>query len=266
MDQSLTQTQRIVVALDTSPQSYAALETAARLARLMGAELYGLFVEDSLLHQLGDFPFSAEVGAYSATPRALTQLCIGRQFRAVENAAQQRMRRVAAQAHVAWRFEVIQGGVASELMNAAANAAILSLGRAGWSKGKRLGSTAAQILAQVDRPILLSGKKSRWSNRITALFTGSPASARALQQAAQLARQSKGKLTVETPSQELASAAAQQLANLGVEAHLVVRVSNVDWSHELWQIKDGLLVMPKEMVSPLAALLDILDLPILLVP
>ncbi|MEZ4658249.1 MAG: hypothetical protein R2911_11810 [Caldilineaceae bacterium] len=118
----------------------------------------------------------------------------------------------------------------------------------------------------MDRPILLSGKKSRWSNRITALYTGSPASARALQQAAQLVRQSKGKLTVEAPSPELATAAAQQLASAGIEAHLVVRASNVDWSHELWRIKDGLLVMPKDMVSPLAAHLDILDLPILLVP
>ena len=266
MSNSSVQTQRIVVALDASPHSYAALEMAARLARLMGAELHGLFVEDSMLHQVGHFPFSAEVGAYSATPRALTQHCIGREFRAVENAAQSRMKKVASQMRVAWRFEVIQGGVASELKKSAANAAMLSLGRAGWSQGNRLGSTTAQILTQVDQPILLSGKKSRWSNRITAIFTGSPASVRALQQAARLVRQSKGKLTVQSPSQELVTAAAQQLATEGVEAYLVVRASNVDWRYELWRIKDGLLVMPKDVVSPLAGLLDVLDLPILLVP
>ena len=55
------QANRILVALDASPQSEAALRAAAELAALLEAELEGLFVEDiNLLHLCG-LPFGREI-------------------------------------------------------------------------------------------------------------------------------------------------------------------------------------------------------------
>ena len=75
------QGERILVALDASPQSVAALRAAAELAALMEAELEGLFIEDiNLLHLCG-LPFSHEIGSYTAKRRQLDNLALERQLR-----------------------------------------------------------------------------------------------------------------------------------------------------------------------------------------
>ena len=49
--------QRILVAVDASPPSFAALEAAVELAATLGAELIVLFVEDIALLRLAESPF-----------------------------------------------------------------------------------------------------------------------------------------------------------------------------------------------------------------
>ena len=51
---------RILVALDASPRSLAALSTAGALAAELDAELSGLFVEDINLQRLLALPFARE--------------------------------------------------------------------------------------------------------------------------------------------------------------------------------------------------------------
>jgi nucleotide-binding universal stress UspA family protein len=52
-----TTIRRILVALDASPHSFAALEAAAHLAAHLEAELFGLYVEDeNLLRGADRFP------------------------------------------------------------------------------------------------------------------------------------------------------------------------------------------------------------------
>ncbi|MBK7177644.1 MAG: universal stress protein [Chloroflexi bacterium] len=53
--------QRILVALDASPHSLAALEAAIDLAERLDAELQGLFVEDINLLRLAQLPFAREL-------------------------------------------------------------------------------------------------------------------------------------------------------------------------------------------------------------
>ena len=62
---------RILVALDASPHSLAALEAAAELAASLRAELIGLFVEDANLLRVAGFPFAREFGAYTAQAREI---------------------------------------------------------------------------------------------------------------------------------------------------------------------------------------------------
>jgi nucleotide-binding universal stress UspA family protein len=62
---------RILVALDASRHSLAALEAAAELAARLKAELAGLFVEDINLVRLAGLPFAREIRYPSATIQQL---------------------------------------------------------------------------------------------------------------------------------------------------------------------------------------------------
>ncbi|MGB7837261.1 MAG: universal stress protein, partial [Terrimicrobiaceae bacterium] len=57
---------RILVALDASAHSRAALEAACELALGLDAELSGLFVEDINLLRLAQLPFASEISYPSA--------------------------------------------------------------------------------------------------------------------------------------------------------------------------------------------------------
>ena len=56
--------ERVVVALDSSPQSEKALRAAVELATLLDAELEGLFVEDINLMHLCGLPFGFMVATW----------------------------------------------------------------------------------------------------------------------------------------------------------------------------------------------------------
>jgi nucleotide-binding universal stress UspA family protein len=54
---------RIVIAIDASPTSLAALEATAELAARWDAEILGVFVEDTDLLRMATLPFAGEVGS-----------------------------------------------------------------------------------------------------------------------------------------------------------------------------------------------------------
>ena len=101
----------ILVALDASPHSVAALMAAAELAALMEAELEGLFVEDINLLRLCGLPFGREIGSYSATARRLDNAGVERQLRALADTIEAVMARITATSAVPWRFSVRRGPV-----------------------------------------------------------------------------------------------------------------------------------------------------------
>jgi nucleotide-binding universal stress UspA family protein len=179
----------ILVALDASPHSVAALMAAAELAALMEAELEGLFVEDINLLRLCGLPFGREIGSYSATARRLDNAGVERQLRALADTIEAVMARITATSAVPWRFSVRRGPVVNELLNAAQEAALVSLGRAGQTHRKSLGSTARALLEQSHSPLLLLGEASKLVYPLTAIYTGSPGTQRALRWMATLALQ-----------------------------------------------------------------------------
>lgn len=179
---------RIVVALDASPYSFAALRTAAELAMLLDIELEGLFVEDiNLLHLCG-FPFGQEIGSYTATVRRLDNAAVERQLRTLAGVIQQSMSQVATRMPVRWNFQVRRGAVVAELLAAAQNASLLTLGRTGQVRRESLGSNARALVKQSQRPLLLLGRNSGLVYPLIAIYTGTAAAQRALEWMATLAR------------------------------------------------------------------------------
>lgn len=271
--------QRILVALDASPHSLAALEAAAELAARLKAELLGLFVEDVTLLRLTELPFSQEIGLFSTTRRQLGSAQLERQFRAQAGRMRQRLARIAGREQIPWSFRVVRGVIASELLQAALEADLLILGRTGGSltKRRRLGSTARAILTQAPHLTLILQHGTRLGLPVVVVYDGSVAAQRALAVAAYLVQEQNGSLRVLTLAEESDEAhhLAQQvdtwLQAQDLTAHYrwldSARLSRL--AHLVQLEQGGVLILPAETPNlqgeVLLDLLDEVDCPILLV-
>ncbi|MBC7182060.1 MAG: universal stress protein [Marinobacter sp.] len=159
---------RVLVLLDGSRMSYAALEEAARIAAATGADVLGLFVEELNLLRSAGYGFAREVGSASGVSRPFNK-----------NDLEQRIHRLAGQAGQALAeavgryggrhtLNIRRGSVVEEVLALAGPGDLLVLGRVGWSSapGARLGSTArgllrrspGRVLLWCERPVLPLGR------------------------------------------------------------------------------------------------------------
>jgi nucleotide-binding universal stress UspA family protein len=272
---------RILVALDASPASLTALETAAELATALGAELLGLFVEDINLIRLATLSFSHEVGLFSGTRRQVNSVSIERQLRAQAGRARHALVSISERSQVSWSFRVARGAVAAELLAAAIDADLVVLGKTGGAalgRRRQLGSTARAVLGQTSRLTLLLQAGSRLALPVLVIYDGSTVARKALAATAQLLQgRTDGHITVlivtgeADRAPELQQAAAAQLAARGLEARYI-------WHSELSAQRlvhmaqtEGcrLLVIPSDGSSldqdTILTLLGQVDCPVLLV-
>jgi nucleotide-binding universal stress UspA family protein len=189
---------RILVALDASRHSLAALEAACELASALKAELVGIFVEDVNLLHLAGLPFARELRYLSGADRPLDSLSMERELRIQAEQARQTLAGIAAQRQVQWSFRVVRGQVASELLTAAQEADLLALGRASWASTRRvrLGTTARMVVAQAPHLVLLLQHGHTLCQPVQLVYDGSPAARRAVAVAARLAALIGSHLTV----------------------------------------------------------------------
>ncbi|MBX3013480.1 MAG: universal stress protein [Caldilineaceae bacterium] len=189
-------TERIVVALDASPQSQIALRAAAKVAAAMQAELQGLFVEDVNLFYLCNSPFCREVGLRTAMVRQLESHTVERQLRVRAAELRRLLARVASEAQVRWSFQVTRGAIVQELLTAAEDALLLSLGRTGWLAGNRLGSTTRVMVERTLRPLLILGEHDGLTPPLTVVYNGTASADRAVALATRLAQQAGNQVIV----------------------------------------------------------------------
>lgn len=280
----------ITVALDASPESLVALEISTALAKWMQAEICGVFVEDDDLVRLCELPFSTEIGAQSATSRYLTEFCMTHEFEILERAMQERLEETANRYEVPWRFEIRKGPVTEQLLSAAKTTSIFSIGRVGRSeKQQQIGSSARRLLAEAENSVLLSSANTRddVGSTVTLLYTGTPAADRALCQAIQLVQNSENTLSVivwqgeqdplstkpamEPTVEELAQSVLDQLPEessnlLQIQLQKIEGNSVADLLRYAWSVDEGMLVLPSAAREKLSTWLDIIDIPVLLVP
>jgi nucleotide-binding universal stress UspA family protein len=216
---------RIMVALDTSTHSLAALEAASELAEALKAELVGIFVEDINLLHLAGLPFASEVRYLSLLDQPLNSLGMERALRVQAAQLRQALARVVARRQLRWSFRIVRGRVAAELLTAAQEADLLALGRASsvTTRRVRLGATARTIVAQATRAVLLLQQGHAICQPVQVVYDGSTGANRALATALQLAPAVGDQLTViilaDAPetAQRLRDEASQQLQGQEVE-------------------------------------------------
>lgn len=180
---SIKEIRRILIALDASPASRAALELAADLAIRYQAELIGIYVEDINLLRTAEIPFTKEVGFYSASSRQINTSHLERELRAHARRVEQMLSSIAQRANLRWSFRSSRGVIPGELMSAAADTDLIILGKTGWSGRNQMGSTAKEVAIRAPIQSLILMHKVRPGAPVMVVYDGSAASKNALKAA-----------------------------------------------------------------------------------
>lgn len=122
---------RIAVALDASPHSLQGLAMAAGIAAALNAELEGVFVEDTELLRLAGLPFLREFRIATLGENLLDSERLQRELRAAARGVRERLARSAGELGLAWSFRVWRGDLEGEILGAALDAELFTLGRIG---------------------------------------------------------------------------------------------------------------------------------------
>ncbi len=188
--------ERVLVALDPSAHSRAALHAAARIASRFDAELLALFVEDANIRRLTELPFVQEVGIYSGSCRQVEVGELSRQLRVQAGSMRQEFRVATRRIRTRCTFRRIRGRVAAEVLRVAVEADVIILGKGAWSAVDtgRIAPDVREILRRATISTLLLQAEAEVQPPMRVVYDGSGLAARALSVAARLAED--GDLTV----------------------------------------------------------------------
>ena len=191
---------RILVLLDGSRLSLAALEAAADIALAQQAEVLGIFVEEANLLRSAGYGFAREVGRSSGVARPMDVDALEARMQATA----EKLRRALAQTMAPWgvaqALKLCRGEVVEQVLGLAQPDDLLVLGRVGWSgiPGVRLGSTARMLLRKAPGDVLLwPESRSLSPGRVVVLLNHDQgANHRAVRVGAELAKRGQRALTV----------------------------------------------------------------------
>jgi len=276
-EQEVRLLRRILVALDASHHSLAALEAAAELAASLEAELQGLFVEDINLLRAAGSPVAREVRYPYVTGGRMDRARMERELRAQATQAQRALMATCQRRQIRWSFRVVRGDVTAEVLEAASEADLLTLGRASrpLMQRIRLGSTARAAATRSPRSVLLIQRDVVVRPPVMVVYEDSRAARQALWMAAHLAQKQEkylGVLILVRPQDDV-QRLQNQISNwlrgegLAVRSQLLP-ANNVKMLAQTVRAEQGGVLVLSVKTLPadaLDVLLDELDCPVLLV-
>lgn len=224
---------RIVVALDASPQSLAALEVAVELAAKYGAELVAVFVEDINLVRSSEFPFAQEIGRFSAISRQMDSQQIERELHAHARRIERTTASIAQRTNPRWSFRTTRGVIPGEILSAALESDLIILGKTGWSGHRQLGSTARSIVVKAPLPALFLQRSLRSGVPLMVAYESTPSGRKALG-IARLLRLSDNPFTVLVLASNL-----EEANRLQVEAQSLLEPAGIPASYRWLSEMDG---------------------------
>jgi hypothetical protein len=178
---------RILVALDESPCSAAALTAAASLASELGAELAGLFVEDINLQHLIGLPFAREFSLLSGAGRPLLQGEVERTWRREAETMQRQLAEAASRLSLRWSFSVARGRVTTAVNTQAKAFDLIVLGK----------RTGIRVMTVTHTTIRRGGAEANVRvGPVLVLFEDRSVSAQSLELGAALARRNHAELVL----------------------------------------------------------------------
>jgi nucleotide-binding universal stress UspA family protein len=197
------------------------LETAAKVAACLKAELRGVYVEDIDLVRTAALPFACAISS-SGQAQRLTPDALERQLRRQAETARRAIEAAGSRSRVTWSFSVVRGAVRREIARAAASAAIVSVGMAGWSvvRGGRLGSVPRTLLHEGTASLLMV-ERDEFDGTLGVVYDGTAAADRALALAAALAGSGRVHVFMTADAADLRQSVAERLRSGGAASFTV---------------------------------------------
>jgi nucleotide-binding universal stress UspA family protein len=177
--------ERILVSLDNSRHSLAALQAAVALAQHYKAELKAVFVEDTTLLRLAEMPFCYEVGEYTATVRKISTDDLSRGISVQSRWVTQSFRKTVNQTDINAEIFIRRGNINETIDQESLKSDLIIIGKTGTNPlgRRRLGSTAKALLKNHLIPLLLVEENSRLGTPLMVYYDHSPLSKTCLETA-----------------------------------------------------------------------------------
>lgn len=270
--------ERILVALDSSNHSFAALQAAVELAQHYDAILRGIFIEDINLLNLANMPFHREVGLYSAVIREITTDGISRGILVQSRWVVRTFHRLINRTGLQSEFAVLRGDVIETIRHEAEECDLLVMGKSGRAllKSGKLGSTARLLIQEHEQSLLLVEEGNQIDYPKMVLFDDSQIGRTALETSADLLGEDESLVVLLNEAyidgidkhQKFLKAWSSEkdirISIKGYQPNLFLRFIN-----EIRDVKIGLLILPVLQDFPKRRLVEIcleeVNLPILLI-
>lgn len=188
----------ILVALDSSRHSEAALEAAVELAKALRANMRGLFVHDTTWLQISRLPAVMEVSDFTGEIKPLGIENVEQQIRILEERIHKRFEQVNRRHKITYTWNTAEGNVIEKVLEAAKDADLITIGRKGQSYFQRnkLGRTAKAVIHQCNKPVLILQEGLRLGQSVIAIYDGTKQSRKGVRLAIDLAEYSKSRLVI----------------------------------------------------------------------
>lgn len=194
---------KILLALDPSLQGSGTLQAAVELAAGLGAQLEGIFIEDTELLNVAGLPFASEFDPSFGTVRRLDSSMMERSLRGQAQRVRQAFAEAADALQVRWAFQVTRGSIAAELLAAALQADLLVLGAAStgtvYRRRSRVDPAAREVLTRASCSVAVLGHAATQGTAVVVLVDRWPEARRSLEVAARIAARGKEPVTVLLP-------------------------------------------------------------------
>lgn len=189
---------RILVAVDTSAHSQAALKAAVNLAKITKADIHGLFVREEHWKKISRLPSATAINELTGETSSLEEESFEQELKKLQRRLRRQLQYMSLQYKINHSWKTTQGNVTEEILAAARDADLITIGRRGRSfmQQKKLGSTAKAVIQKADKPVLVLKKGLSLNQRITVVYDATPPSQRALKLALALAERNEGRLSI----------------------------------------------------------------------
>lgn len=269
---------RILVSLDCSAHSFAALQAAIQLAKHFDAELQGLFIEDLAVLNLAQMPFRQEIGAFSATVREISVNGMRQSILIQSRRVVRTFRKLTQEEEVRGEISIVRGTVYKTINQASREADLLIIGKSGTNDllRRRYGSTARALIQNVKKSLLLLENGNILGYPVIVLYDKSPQGKISLETAQALL--SEGDTLVVLLSRDDDSIYEQEstyIKEWAADHRIIVtfqtyKKGRLEHVLRLLQgLRTGLLILPNLKQQPerklIRTLLDRVDMPVMLI-
>lgn len=250
----------ILVAIDTSTHSHAALEAAVALAKTMEANIQGLFVEDELWNKITNLPSTRAVNALTGDVLPLENDTLEHQVAILRNRLRRKLEKMSSQNRVKYSWSSARGNVEKKILEASENADLITIGLKGQSaRRKNLGSSAKMIIQKAEKPVLILKEGLHLGTTLTAVYDASKESQRGIRLALKIAEKNKSSLkvlvvdnnpdAVDQRNKELEKILENN--EVSVQVELMKSTDLGSFLNSINEQRSGLLIIPKS--QPLLA-------------